>query len=75
MIRVHKTESHRIRLSPQVRFKLKTRENLIQKFFLGLNRGANKFVTPGVLQPTPLKRISSRDLKQEPEEGKHNYIS
>ena len=30
----------------------------------------SKHVTLGVLQPTPLKRISSQDLKQEPEEGK-----
>ena len=30
----------------------------------------NELVTPEVLQPTPLKRISSRDSKQEPEEGK-----
>ena len=30
----------------------------------------NDLVTPGVLQPTPLKRISSRDSKQEQEEGK-----
>ena len=29
-----------------------------------------KLITPEVLQPTPLKRISSRDSKQEPEEGK-----
>jgi hypothetical protein len=28
-------------------------------------------VTPGVLQPTPLKRISSRDSGQESEKGKH----
>jgi len=31
-----------IRLSPQVRFKLKTQENSIQKFFLGLNHGAKQ---------------------------------
>ena len=30
----------------------------------------NELVTPEVLQPPPLKRISSRDSKQEPEEGK-----
>ena len=35
----------------------------------------NKIVTPGVLQPTPLKRISSRDSKLEPEKGKRDYIS
>ena len=35
----------------------------------------SKLVTPVVLQLTPLKRISSQDTKQEPEEGKHDYIS
>ena len=30
----------------------------------------SELVTPEVLQPTPLKRISSRDSEQEIEEGK-----
>ena len=29
----------------------------------------SELITPEVLQPTPLKRISSRDLGQESEEG------
>ena len=39
---VHETKSHRIRLSPQVRFKLKIRENSLRKFFLDLNCGAKQ---------------------------------
>ena len=39
-IRVHETKSHRIRLSHQVRFKLKIPRNSFQKFDLGLNRSA-----------------------------------
>ena len=35
----------------------------------------SKLVTLEVLQPTPLKRISSRDSKQEPKEGKRDYIT
>jgi hypothetical protein len=31
----------------------------------------SELVTPGVLQPTPLKRISSRDSKLEPEKRKN----
>ena len=35
----------------------------------------NELVTPEVLQPTSLKKISSRDSKQELEEGKRDYIT
>ena len=34
----------------------------------------SELVTSEVLQPTPLKRISSQDSEQELEEGKHDYI-
>ena len=35
----------------------------------------NKIVTPGCYNQPPLKRISSRDSKQEPEERKRDYNS
>ena len=35
----------------------------------------NELVTPEVLQPPPLKRISSQDSKQELEGEKCDYIS
>ena len=55
-------------------FKILKSEKIVSKILLDLNRNAKRDRNTEVLQPTPLKRISSRDSKLEPEKGKHDYI-
>jgi len=60
----HKNESHKICLSSHVCVKFLTPENLLYKVLLDLIFVLSELITLGVLQPFPLKRISSRDSKQ-----------
>jgi len=65
-----------IHLLHHVRFKSKNSVELVSKnFYLGLNRGANKLVTPGVLQPTPLKKNLAPRFEARTRRGTSDYIS
>jgi hypothetical protein len=50
-------------------------ENLFTQFLFDLIGMLSKLVTPGVLQPTPLKRISFWDSEQESEKEKTRFRS
>jgi hypothetical protein len=58
-----------------VREKIVNLENVFTQFLFDLNRDAKQARDTRVLQPTPLKGISSRDSEQEPEKGKTRFCS
>ena len=60
----HKNESHKFCLSFHMCVKFLTTKNLLCKVLLDLILVLRELVTLGVLQPFPLKRMSSWDSKQ-----------